>query len=59
MANKEYLVSIELFEKRKDGFYRVDGKNMTQQEAIRRIARVYGCGHKAEAALKALLGVKK
>lgn len=59
MADKEELVSIELFEKRKDGFYRVDGKSMTRQEAIRRIARVYGCGHKAEAALKALLGVEK
>ncbi|MCQ2911831.1 MAG: hypothetical protein MJ244_06530 [Clostridia bacterium] len=28
---------------------------MTKQEAIRRIARVCGCGYKAEAALKALL----
>lgn len=30
-----------------------------KKEAIRRIARVYGCGNKAEAALNALLGVKK
>ena len=34
-------------------------EGMTRQEAIRRIARVYGCGNKAETALNALLGVEK
>ena len=37
MADKEDLISIELFEKRKDGFYRVNGKSITCAEAIKRI----------------------
>lgn len=38
MEDKEEMIGIELFEKRKDGFYRAGGTSMTRQEAIEKIA---------------------
>lgn len=63
MADKEERIEISTYDlnnKEWNGDIPIDiHKVYTRQEAIRRIARVYGCGHKAEAALKALLGVEK
>ena len=39
MADKEEMIGIELFEKRKDGFYRAGGTSITRQEAIEKMAK--------------------
>lgn len=58
MADKEERICICKLEG--NATESVCGGSITRTEAIRRIARVYGCGNKAEAALKALFeGVKK
>lgn len=39
MADKEEMIGIELFEKRKDGFYRAGGTSITRQEAIEKMSK--------------------